>query len=156
MKLIEAMKLIKELQAKAEDIRKKIRDHSADLDYETPMYRDQAGQVQEWLQAHSDILKEILKLRVAIQKTNIVTPVTVQLNGEHVTKTIAEWIHRRRDLANNELGAWSALTDRSLKEGVVASTTPGGAADEGAGAALLRSKVEGREDGALQGRAEHH
>jgi len=127
MKLIEAMKLIKELQVKAEDIRKKIRDHSADLDYENPMYPDQKRQVQEWLQSHSDILKEVLKLRVAIQRTNIVTPVTVHLNGDAVTKTIAEWIHRRRDLATNELTAWSMLTDRNLKEGVVASTIPGGA-----------------------------
>jgi hypothetical protein len=126
MKLIEAMKQIKELQVKAEDLRGKVKQYCADLDFETPMYPDQKKQIREWIQAHSDIMKEILKLRVIIQKTNLKTKVDIQLNGKSVTKTIAEWIHRRRDLANAELTMWSSLTDKGLKEGnVLPSTTVG-------------------------------
>lgn len=123
MKIIEALKKIKMLQQKAEDLRDKIGAHSADLDFETPLYADQRKQVAEWMQAHSDILKEILRLRVAIQRTNLATLVTITLGGKDVTKPIAEWIHRRRDLAECERLAWGRLTDRNLKEGTIQQST---------------------------------
>lgn len=123
MKLIEGLKQIKDLQRKAEDLRAKIALHSAHLSHETPVYADQKGQVNEWLQAHGDILKEICRLRVAIQRTNLATPVAIELNGKTVTKSIAEWIHRRRDLAKFDLQAWQKLTDRGLREGVMDQST---------------------------------
>jgi len=123
MKLIEALKQIKDLQKKAEDLRKKVMLHSAYLDYETPVYPDQKKQVREWIQAHSDILKRIMSLRIAIQKTNLVTDVTIEIGGKSVTKTIAEWVHRRRDLAIEDLTMWKGLTDRGLKEGTVKSSS---------------------------------
>ena len=116
MKLIEAMKQIKDLQRKANDLRTKIGQCSADLDIETPLYEDQFGKVKGWLQAHSDLCREILRLRTAIQKTNLQTDVMVDIGGKTVEKTIAEWIHRRRDLATLELSAYQQLTDRGLKE----------------------------------------
>ena len=128
MKLIEGMKLIKELQVKADDLRKKVGQYCADLDFETPLYVDQKRQVSEWMQSHSDIMKEILGLRFRIQKTNLATAVPVELGGKLITKTIAEWINRRRDLAKFELEAWSKLGDRNLKEGSIPSTIPGGEA----------------------------
>ena len=125
MKLIEAMKKLKDLNVKAEDLRKKVALHCADLTLETPLYgADQKATVDGWIQAHSDILQEILRLRVAIQKTNISTPVTIELGGKQVTKSIAEWIHRRRDLSNLELSMWKQLTDRNLKEQNI-QTAPG-------------------------------
>jgi len=117
MKLIEALKQIKDLEKKADDLRIKVGQHSAHLNIETPVYVDQKKQVREWIQAHSDILKEILRLRIAIQRTNLETDVTIELGGKNVTKTIAEWIHRRRDLARDEANMWARLTDRNLKEG---------------------------------------
>lgn len=119
MKIIEALKQIKNLQKKSDDLRGKIRQFSAYLSYETPTYTEQNKQVKEWLQAHSDILKEILRLNIAIQKTNIGTNVTIELNGKNVTKSIAEWIHRRRNLANFEKQAWLGLTDKGLREGKI-------------------------------------
>src|ERR1700679_468840 len=98
------MKRLKDLNTKAEDLRKKVVQHSADLTIETPVYADQRRQASEWIQSHSDILKEILHLRVAMQRTNIATPVSIELDGKHVTKSIAEWIHRRRDLAKLDMG----------------------------------------------------
>ncbi len=123
MKLIEGLKQIKDLLRKAEDLRGKIHRHSAHLSHETPVYPDQKAQVAEWVQSHNDILKEIGRLRVAIQRTNLATDVLIELNGKGVTKCIAAWIHRRRDLAGLEADAYRQLTDRNLKEGVMAQST---------------------------------
>jgi len=116
VKLIQAMKKLKDLNLKAEDLRKKVQAHSADLNVETPAYEDQKNQVASWVQGHSDILAEILDLRVAIQRTNLATLVTIELGGRQVTKSIAAWIHRRRDLAKTDMSMFSMLTDRGLKE----------------------------------------
>ena len=121
MKLIEAMKKLKDLQVKALDLQAKVGVNCANLDVETPMYADPAGQVREWIQAHGDILKEVLRLRSAIQRTNLGTTVTIELGGQQVTKCIAEWIHRRRDLAKMEMDMWSKLGDRGLREGAINS-----------------------------------
>lgn len=116
MKIIEALKKIKDLKRKADDLKDKVGEYCADLDCDTPSYPDQKRQVSEWLQAHSDIIKEIIYLRVAIQRTNIETDVTIKLGDKYVTKSIAEWVHRRRDLADEEREIWSRLTDKSLME----------------------------------------
>ena len=119
MKLIEALKKIKDLQRKAEDIRGKIGENCADRDTDTPAYgtpEAQTKQVGEWLQSHSDILKEILKLRISIQQTNLLTEVSVEVtDGNYVGKSIAAWIHRRKDLAKMEAAAWSTLTGKGLQ-----------------------------------------
>lgn len=129
MKLIQAMKKLKDLNGKAEDLRSKVAQYCADLTMETPTYADQKGKVSEWIQAHSDVLKEILRLRVAIQRTNLATAVPIEIGGKVITKTIAEWVHRRRDLAKLEMDIWSKLGDRGLKEQNV-QTTPGGPVTE--------------------------
>lgn len=129
MKLIQAMKKLKDLGVKAEDLRKKVGACCADLTIETAQYPDQKGQIREWIQSHHDILKEILSLRERIQKTNLATSVTIELGGKQVSKSIAAWIHRRRDLAKFEMEMWQRLTDRNLKEQNV-QTTPGGPVTE--------------------------
>ena len=116
MKIIEALKKIKDLKRKAEDLRQKVGQYCADLDCETPIYPDQKATVSGLVQGHHDLMKEILSLRVRIQKTNLETPVTIDLNNTHITKSIAEWIHRRKDLASLEENCWRQLSDRGLKE----------------------------------------
>ena len=124
MKIIEGMKKIKELTIKAEDLRKKVSIYCADQSHETPVYgKDQPEKIKEWVQSHGDILKEILELRVSIQRTNIKTTVNIELGGKQVSKSIAEWIHRRRDLASLELAIWSGIGDRNLREGLVKTST---------------------------------
>lgn len=123
MKLIQAMKKIKELQVKAEDLKKKVSQYCAIHSVETPIYgKDQAEKIKEWLQGYSDIVKEILRLRLAVQRTNLSTSVTMELGGIQVTKCIAEWIHRRKDLAAMEQSLWASLTDRNLKEGIITNS----------------------------------
>lgn len=118
MKIIEAMKQVKDLQRKADDLVAKVKQHCAISSIETPTYPDQKSQVSEWIQSHSDVLKEVLRLRVSIQRTNLATMVAIELGGKQVSKTIAEWIHRRRDLAKSELGMWQGLTDKNIHEGM--------------------------------------
>lgn len=117
MKLIEALKKIKELQKKAEDLRGLVKDNCARSSLETDKYPEQGKKVAGWIQAHSDILKEILRLRIAIQKTNLETMVEIEIGEKVVKKSIAAWIHRRRDLATEELKIWNCLTDRRITEG---------------------------------------
>jgi len=124
MKIIEAMKRIKHLNEKAADLRAKVAAHCVNLDFETPVYPDQESQVREWLQSHFDTIQEIARLRLAIQKTNVATNVTIELGGRQVTKTIAEWIYRRKDLAKTDLALWQGIGDRNLKEGMM--TSPSG------------------------------
>jgi len=119
MKIIEGLKKTKDLQRKLADLIEKIKNHSADMDFETSVYLDQKLQVSDWVQACRDIVQEIARLRVAIQKTNILTTVTIDISGKQVTKTIAEWVHWRRDLAKSMEGVYRVLTDRNLKEGTI-------------------------------------
>lgn len=128
MKLIQGMKLIKELQLKAQDIRQKIVNHSAHLSVETPVYEDQKGQVSKWLQAHEDLIKEVGSLMRRVTKTNLETSVTITIADKPVTKTITEWIIRRRLTAKFDQQAWESLTDRNLKEGQIQPSQPGGTA----------------------------
>lgn len=116
MKIIEALKQIKDLTRKADDLRDKVRSHCADMDYEAPLYPDQKAQVSQWLQAHRDVVKNIGDLKFSIQKTNINTFVTINLDGADITKTITEWISRRKELALKEREVWSSLWDKNLKD----------------------------------------
>lgn len=127
MKVIEGMKQIKTLKKKCEDLRQKVAQNCADLDYETPVYgnpEQQAKEVRGWIQAHHDCLKEIQRLWIAIQRTNLATKVTISLGGKNVEKTVAEWVLRRRELANLELSMWRGIGDRGLKEGVMPKSNP--------------------------------
>jgi hypothetical protein len=121
MKIIEAMKKIKDLQRKSEDLRRKIGQNSAKLSIEKSSYENPSGKISEWIQAVQDISKEVLRLRIAIQKTNLETMVEIELGDKLVTKCIAEWIHRRRDLALADCYAWKQLTDKGLKPQIVNS-----------------------------------
>lgn len=125
MKIIEAMKRMKHLHEKCADLRTKVGQYCADADFETPTYENQAAQITEWIQSHADTIQEIARLRVAISRTNLATPVTIELSGHQVTKSISEWIHRRKDLAKLDLEMWSKLTDRNIKEGFIPTTAGG-------------------------------
>lgn len=117
MKIIEALKQLKDLDVKAKELRTKIQEHSAYTSLETPRYPDQKAQVTSWLQAHRDVLFEIETLGYRLQKTNILTQVTIAVGGKDVTKSILQWISRRTKLAELERQSWAILTDRNIKEG---------------------------------------
>lgn len=117
MKLIEALKGMKYQLKKADDLKAKIAAHCADLDCETALYPNQKEVVDAWIQSHSDCLKEAARLNYCILKTNVLTKVTIEIGGNFIEKSIAEWILRRKKLAAMEESAWKSLGDRNLKEG---------------------------------------
>lgn len=124
MKIIEAMKKIKANKEKIEDLQGKIGQYCANLNFETPTYGTETpNKIREWLQSCDDISKDNARLLVAIQKTNLATPVTIQLGDNSVTKSIAEWVWRRREYAAVDLATWSKLGDRNLKEGQTVNST---------------------------------
>lgn len=118
MKIIEAMKRVKANKEKIADLQKQIGQFCANLNFKSPTYgTETANKVSEWLQACDDVSKQNSKLLVAIQRTNLATPVTITLGDSNITKSIAEWVWRRREYAAIDLKTWMALTDRNLKEG---------------------------------------
>lgn len=117
------MKEIKRLEEKVGDLNTKIGTHCADLDVETAVYPDQRGKVAEWLQSAHDSIKEAMRLRIAIQKTNLEVVVPIELGGKRVEHSIAEWIIRRRSYANSEMTTWSKLSDKGLQSGTFKSTS---------------------------------
>lgn len=127
MKIIEAMKRIKENKEKITDLQKKISANTAFLSYETPPYGADktAAQVQAWTQAAHDIVLDNVALLVRISKTNIATNVTITLGEQRITKTMAEWIWRRREYAAIDFATWSTHNDRGLKEGRVQTVSGG-------------------------------
>jgi len=90
MKIIEAMKRIKDNQRKLDDIIQKVKIHCADMDYETAVYPDQKGQISSWIQMYEDIVREIEKLQFSLQKTNVETMVTINLEGNDITKSVSQ------------------------------------------------------------------
>lgn len=119
MKIIEAMKRVKLNKQKIGDLQNKIALNCANLNFETPLYgSEQSAKVSEWLQSASDLTLENVRLLTAIARTNLATSVTITFSeGKSVTKSIAEWVWRRREYAALDQLTWNQLTDRNLKEG---------------------------------------
>jgi len=115
MKIIEGLKKVKELEKKINDLIAKVELASADTELDTPLYPDQKAKVAEWMQAIHDLLLEIERLKYRIQKTNVLTEVTIELGNKQITKSISQWILRRQSFAEKEKYAWSRLTDRGLQ-----------------------------------------
>jgi len=111
MKIIEALKQTKYLKRKLEDLRVKISNHCVDMDCDTPVYPDQKGQVQKWIQMFGDTVKEIGRLKHCLNRTNIETKVSVQIDEKSIEKSIAEWIIRRRELIELEKRCWMVQDD---------------------------------------------
>lgn len=124
MKIIEAMKRVKQNKEKVADLQSKIASVCANLSHETPLYgTETAKKVSEWAQSCDDISQENIRLLCAIQRTNLATQATIEIGGKRVTKTLAEWVWRRREYAAVDMQTWAKLTDRGLKEGFMQSST---------------------------------
>lgn len=117
MKIIEAMKRIKDNKIKLGDLQKLIGQYCTDLTIETTTYPDQPEQIRQWIQSFTDTVNDIENLKIAIQKTNIATQVTIQIGENKITKSIAGWVLRRRELAPLCFEMWGVIGDRGLKEG---------------------------------------
>jgi hypothetical protein len=125
MKIIEAMKRVKANKEKIGDLQKKIQAHSAHLSHETPLYEDTKAKIVEWAQSCEDCAQENVRLLVAIQRTNLATSVDIRLGEKIVTKTISEWVWRRREYHQLDFATWASMGDRGLKESQTVGTSVG-------------------------------
>lgn len=125
MKLIEGLKEIERLKKKLDDLRNKVGEHCAHSSLKQPEYgNDQQKMVDKWIQSYHDTVQRILDLRIAIAQTNLNTDVTIELGGKQVTKSIAEWIHRRRELANLDANLYRTLNDKHVNVGKIRTVNP--------------------------------
>lgn len=119
MRLIEAMKSVKHTLRKMEDLKKKVSMYCADLDCMQPTYGDaneQKKKVSEWLQMYHDLALKLTEIKRDIQNTNLNTPVTIKVGDDPVTRSIAEWVIRRREIIDLEVALYSVLSDRGLAD----------------------------------------
>lgn len=124
MKIIEAMKRVKLNKEKITDLQTKIGSVSAHLSVETPIYGDETkAKIREWAQACDDLTRDNCALLVAIAKTNIATMVPIRIGDQTITKSIAEWIWRRREYAAIDQKTWASMTDRNLRDQHVQTST---------------------------------
>ena len=119
MKIIEALKTIKANQAKVQDLISKVQKNSAIRSDQTSPYGDQraaTATVSGWLDTIRQILRENEVLTRRIHTTNNSIEITIEIGGSLVTKTIDEWLTRRKNGVDLQTVAYQALTDRGLKE----------------------------------------
>lgn len=124
MKIIEAMKRVKANKEKIVDLQTRIAGVSAHLSHETPLYGDDTREkIREWAQSCDDLTQDNVRLLCSIARTNLATSASIMMGDKSVTKTLAEWIWRRREYAAIDLKTWASMTDRGLKEGQINTST---------------------------------
>lgn len=119
MKIIEALKTIRANQAKVHDLVVKVQKNSAIRSDQTSPYGDQRAStatVNGWLDTIRQTLRENEVLTRRIHTTNNSVEITIVIGGIGITKTIDEWLTRRKSGVDFQTLAYQSLTDRSLKE----------------------------------------
>lgn len=118
MKIVEALKKVKSNRSKISDLNTKIGQIAAHMESSVGSlpYKDPKAKVKEFTQAAFDTQQDNARLLSRIQKTNLINTVTIELGGVQVTKTIAEWVYRRREGVDHELETYRNMATR-LKPG---------------------------------------
>lgn len=117
MKIIEALKKIKMNENRLVKLRQDIASNSARLSNETSPYGDSATkQVTAWLDEARSLVLDNETLIHRVHKTNVTKEVSIEIGGKLITKTIDQWLTRRRTGVHQQAGVVQMLTDRKLKE----------------------------------------
>lgn len=119
MKIVEALKKVKDNRRKIEDLKKKIRSNAARLSYESSPYPNPSQKVESWVQSCRDLSLESVDLLERISRTNNAVEVTIEVGGNTITRTISGWVYRRREFAKLDLSVQQCLTTGVLKEGTI-------------------------------------
>lgn len=120
MKVVEALKKIKANRKKITDLNSKIACIASHMENEADSlaYKNPADKVKEFVQSAFDTQRENSKLLSRVQKTNLNTLVTVELGGVQVTKTVAEWVYRRREGVDHEIETYRNMRT-NMKPGAI-------------------------------------
>lgn len=122
MKIIEALKTLKANKEKVIELSAKVKANSARTSVQTSPYGDEAAatkQVKSWLDTIASVLRNNEELASRVHKTNNATIIDIEIGGKVISKSIDEWLRRRNEGVDLELMAFSALTDRGLKEELI-------------------------------------
>ncbi len=114
MKLIEALKNLKTIEKRIQKGCEQISEYFAYVSVETPHFETQekqTEQVHSLIQGNLDLAKEYLKLKSAIEHTNLTTKVTIG----HRTHTINELITLRRVSGKFTLMTYGAINPNGAK-----------------------------------------
>lgn len=114
MKVIEALKEVKRLREKIYDLGSKIAQNSAYREDMKTEYDDPKTQIQSWQTQIHQATDRMESLLTRISYTNLRVSVSIEIGGKTITKSIAAWIYRRRELAQLDLRAWQTCTNRNL------------------------------------------
>jgi hypothetical protein len=109
MKIIEALKNLKTIQKRMEKNCQQIREYCAYVSVETPVFETQEKQraeVDALIQSNIDLEVEYLRLKKAIETTNLAVTVTIGT----LTHTITELISIKRVVGKFRTATYSALT----------------------------------------------
>lgn len=126
MKIIEGLKKLKSIKEKLDDLSVKIRTNCAYMDYQTSAYEDPKKQIKSWIDCYEDTVQEYLTLHARIMATNLATPVSIVMSDDTtVTRSIHEWIRRRKEGVDMDMALWSRINDNGLKEGPIKKEVDG-------------------------------
>lgn len=115
MKIIEALKEVKLLREKCMDLSFKINNNSAHRDDAKTEYEDPKSQIQSWQTQIHQATARMEELLLRISYTNLKTQVAVKIGDKTITKSVAAWVYRRRELAILDRKAWAHCTNRNLQ-----------------------------------------
>lgn len=113
MKIIEALKKVKYNREKMVDLARLIKQNAANMESQKGRtgYDDPKRKIREWVQSVHDLQNDNARLLAGIQRTNLTTKVTIEVeDGKPVTKTIAEWITRRREGVDQDYQVYSCMS----------------------------------------------
>ena len=119
MKLIEAMKELKTIEKRMVKNAEKVTEYASSLESERMQFdneKEQKKEVSSLLQANEDLLTEYLRVKTAIEKTNLETKVDI----EGKVHTISELLIVKRRMAKFMTNTYTSLNEskaRNLKSG---------------------------------------
>jgi hypothetical protein len=110
MKLSEAMKRLRIIEKRMEDNSKAVTKYASLLSNEKPQFDSedkQKSEVNQLIQASTDLMKEYLTLKTKIERTNLET--VVEVGGKKYS--LSELLIIKRKMANHMIDTYRALND---------------------------------------------
>lgn len=123
MKLIEGMKTLKVIEKKMQHNAERINQYAAIVSSERPIFgteTEQRRQVEQLIQSNTDLAKQYLSLKKAVDLTNIQTQVTI---GKE-TFSISDLLQIQRNVAKLMKTTYSALNDKQAEQRITTMRQP--------------------------------
>lgn len=123
MKLIEGMKTLKVIEKKMQHNTERVNQYAAIVSSERPIFgteAEQRKQVEQLIQSNTDLAKQYLSLKKAVDLTNIQSQVTI---GKE-TFSISDLLQIQRNVAKLMKTTYNALNDKLAEQRIVTMRQP--------------------------------